>query len=281
MQLVQAEFAGVCFGVERALRLADEALAQGKPIVSYGPLIHNSLVVEDFASRGLQVEKDLASCVADPGRSVLIRSHGVGPEELALLKASGLPLVDTTCPYVLRAQRAASDLGKQYHTVIIVGESGHPEVEALRAYVRETGAIALVVLAPEELPEDLPTAVGVVVQTTQRKAVLDAVSGALAAKDIAVELCDTICNATQERQDAALKLATQVDAMVVVGGKHSSNTTRLAEICQSVCSRVYHIESPNELYPGMFTGCETVGLTAGASTPAAQISAVYSLLSGF
>ncbi len=278
MRVILAEHAGVCFGVERAFDLADEALLTAGEACSFGPLIHNPLVVADYESRGLAVVSDLDDIIAHPSRTVVIRSHGAGPRELAELKSAGVPLVDATCPFVLRAQRAASALGEKYDAVVIVGEAGHPEVEALREYVEGSGACALVADTPACLPDEMPDEVGVVVQTTQRQAVLSAMLDALAARGIAVELSDTICNATQERQDAALALAALVDAMVVVGGKHSSNTTRLAEICASACSRVYHIETPEELTSSMFAGCETVGLTAGASTPADQISAVSAAL---
>lgn len=278
MRVLLAEHAGTCFGVERALALVDEVLAKPGSVSSLGPIIHNPGVVADFAKRGLSVVDSPDDVRTD---TVVIRSHGVAPEEARALSALDVAIADATCPYVTRAQRAASRLAALHGCVLVVGEAGHPEVEALCAYVAEAGGCAIVASSPDDLPEDLPSAIGVVVQTTQRVSVLDGVLAALSARDIVADTVNTICNATTERQDAALALARQVDAMVVVGGKHSSNTTRLAEICATACPRVLHIESADELSPDHFAACETVGLTAGASTPESQIRAVLEALSRF
>ena len=278
MQVIVAEHAGTCFGVERALRLADEALCAGGTACSLGPLIHNTRVVDDLAAKGLAVATSVEGIVADP---VVIRSHGITPEESRALDALGLKRVDATCPLVRNAQMSAERLGSRHEIVVVVGEAAHPEVRALCAYVREAGGYSIPALVPEDLPAHLPDSVGVVVQTTQRAAVLDRMLDALAARGIEVDLARTICKATTLRQDAALEVARRVDAMVVVGGRHSSNTARLAEICAGVCPRVFAIEGPDELEPEQFAGCAQVGLTAGASTPAYQIHEVLSCLEGF
>ena len=132
--------------------------------------------------------------------------------------------------------------------------------------------------SPDDLPDDVYDPVGIVVQTTQERAALDAVVDELRKRGINPDVKNTICTATSQRQDAAIKIASQVDAVVVIGGRNSSNTTRLASICRSACARTYHIESPDELDPSWFKGCETVGVTAGASTPESQISRVIEYL---
>lgn len=271
MQVIRAEYAGSCYGVERALSIVEEILQQPGTVSSLGSVIHNPRVVADFEARGLRVAKSPAEVSTE---KVVIRSHGVPPAQRRELGELGVKVVDATCPYVLRAQRAAASLACKYPCVIVVGEAGHPEVDALTAFVAEAGAKPVVAVFAEELPVDLPEAVGVVVQTTQRVVVLDAICAELERRGITVDLTNTICNATSQRQDAALALAATVDAMVVLGGKNSSNTTRLAEICATVCERVFHIEDAAELPPEAFSGCQTVGLTAGASTPEVQIIAV-------
>ena len=146
------------------------------------------------------------------------------------------------------------------------------------ACAREAGGQVLVATAPEHVPDGLVAPVGVVVQTTQTREVLDAVVGALEARGIEPEVKNTICFATRQRQEAAAELAAQVDAIVVVGGRNSSNTTRLADICAASCARTHHVEAPDELDPAWFEGCATVGVTAGASTPEEHIQAVVETL---
>ena len=158
------------------------------------------------------------------------------------------------------------------------GEAGHPEVEGLVACAREAGGQVAVVTEPADLPDGLPAPVGIVVQTTQTRESLDAVVDALVARGIEPQVKNTICFATRQRQEAAAALADEVDAIVVIGGRNSSNTTRLAEVCALTCPRTFHIESADELDPAAFAGCRRVGVTAGASTPENQIAAVEAFL---
>lgn len=275
MNVVLAENAGACYGVQRALDMALGA-ADGKFAAhTLGPLIHNPGVVKELADRGVLEAGSLDEITEG---TIIIRSHGVTPEVHDAVEAKGLPVLDATCPHVERAQKAAAELARKGCRVIVVGEAGHPEVEGLRAYARREGAKVDVVPTPDDVPSDLRAPIGVVVQTTQRRENLDAVVGRIIEQGIEPEVKRTICSATRQRQDAAAKLAGQVDAMVVIGGRNSSNTTRLAEICSATCSRAFHIESADEIDPSWFTGCETVGVTAGASTPENQIAAVVERL---
>ena len=159
-----------------------------------------------------------------------------------------------------------------------MGEAGHPEVESLVAYAQEAGAKVDVVASMAALPEGLYDPVGVVVQTTQMRENLEAVVAALEAQGLRPAVKNTICSATRQRQKTASQLAAQVDAMVVIGGRNSSNTTRLAEICAERCPRTFHVESADELDPALLAGCSVVGVTAGASTPEDQIAAVATFL---
>lgn len=311
MKVVRAEQAGACYGVQRALDLATAAVEDGGRACTLGPLIHNPRVVARLESHGVRAVASLEDAHDD--ETVIIRSHGVTPAVKRAVEQRGLPMVDATCPHVARAQKAAAALARAGMQVIVVGEAGHPEVEGLVAHAREAaralapaagesvGAEAAsgpaepcadaagagapaprvaVVATPDDLPEHIEGPVGVVVQTTQTRAALDAVLEALRARGIEPAVKDTICFATRQRQEAAAALADRVDAFVVIGGRNSSNTTRLADICRARCERTHHVESADELDPAWFADCLTVGVTAGASTPEDQIAAVEEALRG-
>lgn len=273
MRIIVAEHAGVCYGVERALKLAEEAVVDGGAVHTLGPLIHNPQAVAALRDRGVAVA-DSVDEVA--GGTLVIRTHGVDPARVDAARAKGLSVIDATCPFVSTAQRHAADLTDSGYSVFIVGEAHHPEVEGILAY---TGARATVIERVDDLPDPLPSRrIGVVVQTTQSAALLETVVAALLPRVNELRVFNTICSATSKRQQAADDLARSVDVMVVVGGKNSGNTTRLAEICAAANERVHHVETPSELQSGWFTGVETVGVTAGASTPDEQITAVIAAI---
>lgn len=275
MNVVKASHAGACYGVQRALKIAGEVLGEVGDASTLGPLIHNPQVVADLESRGLNVAEGPADVRS---HTVIVRSHGVTPQVHEALEREGRRVVDATCPHVALAQQGAVELAEAGCRVLVVGEAGHPEVESLVAYAEGKGAKVDVVRTVEDVPGDLYAPVGVVVQTTQTRDNLDAILDELASRGLAPMLKDTICSATQRRQKSAAELAGQVDAMVVIGGRNSSNTTRLAEICAASCMRSFHVESPSELCEADFQGCSTVGVTAGASTPKGQIDEVVAFL---
>jgi len=273
MNVVVAEHAGVCYGVERALRLASAAASSGNVVRTLGPLIHNPQAVEKLREQGVEVARSLDE--ATDG-TLVIRSHGVDPSVIAAAYERGLDVVDATCPFVSTAQRHAAELKEQGYTVVIVGEADHPEVEGIVAHA---GGDAIVVESAASLPERMPTRrVGVVVQTTQTSERLQEVVAALLPRTNELRVFNTICSATAKRQKAARELARAVDVVVVVGGHNSGNTTRLAEICREENPRVYHIETPEEIDPVWFAGVQTVGVTAGASTPSDQIAQVVAAI---
>ncbi|WP_139653246.1 4-hydroxy-3-methylbut-2-enyl diphosphate reductase [Raoultibacter phocaeensis] len=275
MKVIRARHAGACYGVQRALDMAYAAICDGSTAYTLGPLIHNPQVVAELKQRGVGE----ASSLDDIAEGiVIIRSHGVVPQVKQEAERKGLPIIDATCPHVARAQKAASSLAEAGYHVIAVGEAGHPEVEGMKAHAEITGKPCLVVATPDELPEHIDEPVGIVVQTTQAKEALDAVVDELLARGIEPQVKNTICFATRQRQEAAAELAEQVDALVVIGGRNSSNTTRLYDICKAVCPKSYHVEVPDEIDPAWFCGCAVVGVTAGASTPEDQIAAVIERL---
>ncbi len=265
-----AKRAGACYGVERALRMVGEAAEQGGVVRTLGPLIHNPRVVADLASRGIGEVGDLDELA--PGSTVVIRSHGVVPSVIEEVRAHGLTVLDATCPHVKKAHESASLLASEGYQVVIVGEPGHPEVEGILGHAGED---AIVVDDPAELAgKAIKRQVGVVVQTTQTRELLKAVVDELLPRVGELRVFTTICEATRQRQHAADDLARQADCMVVVGGKNSGNTTRLAEICRASCPATHHIEGADELDPAWFQGVSRIGVTAGASTPADQIESV-------
>lgn len=277
MQVELAHHAGACYGVQRALDMVEGLLDEGAAVSTLGPLIHNPETVRSLEARGVHVAEGVDG-IKDG--TVVIRSHGVAPEIKAELEARGLSVADATCPHVARAQAAAAELASAGCRVLVVGEAGHPEVEALVAYARASGAAADVVLVPEDIPEDIYDPIGIVVQTTQTRENLERIADACLARGLHPRIRNTICSATRKRQRTAADLAARVDAMVVIGGKNSSNTTRLFEICAQVCSRTFHIEGVREIRDLDLTGCQVIGITAGASTPQEQIREAVTLLEG-
>lgn len=272
--IICAEHAGACYGVERALRMVREAAqSHAGNVQTLGPLIHNPQVVDELESKhGVTVAQDVNHVTGD---TVVIRSHGVVPEVIQHLHAMEKDVVDATCPYVKKVHAAAERLTREGYQVLVVGEAGHPEVEGILGHAPSAVAVAN--------PEDLDTVtlarkVGVVVQTTQSRTTLSRLVSAILLKGSVDELkvIDTICEATSERQRAAATLAQKADVMIVIGGRNSANTTRLAEICTLQCENTHHVETAEELNAGWFEQVKLIGITAGASTPASQIESVQS-----
>jgi 4-hydroxy-3-methylbut-2-en-1-yl diphosphate reductase len=269
MRVEVARYAGVCYGVERALKLAEEAAESGSEVHTLGPLIHNPQAVAALRDQGVVVASTLDDV---PNGTLVIRSHGVDPAIIDEARKKGLYVIDATCPHVSKAHEAAEELKRGGYTVVIVGEADHPEVEGIMAHA---GGEALVVSSGRELPERLPSRrVGIVVQTTQSLSRLNEVVTAIVPKASEIRVFNTICSATGKRQQSAEELAEHVEVIVVVGGHNSGNTTRLAEICAAVNPRVHHVETAEEIDPSWFEGADSVGVTAGASTPDEQMQGV-------
>lgn len=267
-KVVVAQSAGACYGVERALRMVREAAQSGAQVHTLGPLIHNPQVVAELEAKGVGV---VESPHQQPGSTLVLRTHGVTPEVERDAAASGVEVLDATCPYVKKAHMAAERFSREGYQVVVVGEKGHPEVEGTAGHAPG----AMIVNSADQLDgAQVGRRVGVVVQTTQTKACLDQVVCRLLGMAEEVRVVNTICDATSERQAAAAQLAGESDAMVVIGGRNSANTTHLADICRAACPRTHHIETADELQAQWFAGAAQVGITAGASTPPEQIDAV-------
>lgn len=269
-----AQHAGVCFGVKRALEEASKVLAeQDGSIHTLGELIHNPRVVQDLEQQGAHVAHSVDE-VKDG--TLIIRAHGVAPQVKQAAKDAGLHVVDATCPFVKRVQDHARSLYRDGYQVVIVGEAGHPEVEGILGCT--DGKACIVSSAQEVEFLDISSRVGVVVQTTQTSKNLREVVDALLLRAREVRVFDTICSATNERQEAARALAATCDLMLVIGGRNSGNTRRLFQICHDVCPCTYHIEDAREIDPKWVACASNIGITAGASTPQGQIDDVLSTL---
>ncbi|WP_425800390.1 bifunctional 4-hydroxy-3-methylbut-2-enyl diphosphate reductase/30S ribosomal protein S1 [Desulfitobacterium sp. Sab5] len=260
MKVIQAEKAGFCFGVKRALDMAERTV-QNSATVSLGPLIHNQQVVDRMERQGVQVIHDVEE--AQAGATMIVRSHGVPPEIYQTAQNKGIQVVDATCPFVQKAQRLATEASKKGQ-VIVVGDKHHPEVQGILGWA---GGNALAIETVQEAQE-LPAYehVSVLAQTTQPIANFQRIAEELKHHTPELTVFNTICNATEERQTVARELSKEVDVMVVVGGKNSANTRKLAAICAEE-TETHLIETAEELNENWFKGIQIAGLTAGASTP--------------
>ncbi len=273
MEIVLAEVYGFCFGVRRAIEQAEAALRNGRAVNTLGPLVHNSQETRRLDAAGIHPVEQLDEVHGD---TVVVRAHGARPETFATLAERGLHIVDATCPFVKKSQRIAREFTRQGLTLVIVGHPNHPEVQSILGYVSTP---AYIITHPHEvnmLPDDITP--GVIAQTTVNEHTFREVVELLRARYAGCTVENTVCLATRERQEAARRLAEQVDAIYVIGGRHSSNTNRLMEICQHVCPRTELIETADEINPRDLHGLTRVGVTAGASTPAWLIEQVVARL---
>jgi 4-hydroxy-3-methylbut-2-enyl diphosphate reductase len=269
-----AKTAGFCWGVRRTVDKVMEVADQRRgPVVTLGPIIHNPQAVARFREKGVGTVNAVAE-VGD-GTTVVVRTHGAVREEIESAEGRGLDVVDGTCPYVKYPQAVAQRLSREGYHVVIVGDANHAEIMGVVSYAEGP---CTVVKPGGPVPEIDAKKVAVIAQTTCIGADFERVVGALAARHKEVRAVNTICNDTEERQADARALAREVDAVVVVGGKNSANTRHLAEICREIQPRTWHVETEEELRAEWFSGCRTVGLSAGASTPDWVVEGVASWL---
>jgi (E)-4-hydroxy-3-methyl-but-2-enyl pyrophosphate reductase len=274
MKVVLAGTAGFCIGVKRALELVLKAITQNQgKIYTYGPLIHNPQVLELLRERGITV---LRPGEEVPPGLVVIRAHGIPPHERQELEAAGGRIIDATCPRVAKVQAIIRRWARQGHATLIVGDADHPEVRGLLGHTQGRGYVVGSSRDVQELPP-LPELI-VVAQTTQSEAQFASMVAEIKARFPQAHIFNTICDATSSRQAEVQKLARQVEALVVVGGRNSGNTQRLVEISRSTGVPTYHVETEQELDLAEMTRYHTVGVTAGASTPHWLIGNVVSTL---
>jgi len=262
MKIQLASSYGFCFGVKRAIEIAEEH----KGSVTYGPLIHNK---DEINRLKVGFNIGLAEKLDDIEKegTVVIRTHGIPKDELAALEAKEHKVIDATCPYVTTPQNIVQKMSEDGYSIVIFGDKEHPEIKGVVSYAEDLED-AFIVLEPEEL-EALPLKgkVAVVSQTTKKPEDFAKIVTALMSTRKEIRVFNTICNATFENQDAAAELAKEADVMVVIGGKHSSNTKQLHSICKRDCADAYLVENEVELEASWFEGKEFCGISAGASTP--------------
>ena len=261
MQIRLAKQLGFCYGVKRAIETAENCIG-AKTVHTLGPIIHNPQMVNRLAEKGIYPAGGLGDIQEG---TVIIRSHGVGPQIYEEAQAKNLTVVDATCPHVKKAQKSAAELAQAGYDVVVIGEKNHPEVKSIVEWTLSKAVIVETVSEAEALPHY--SRLGVVVQTTFAGDEFQRILAVLESKSDELTVRRTICTATDERQQAAVELAQQVDLMIVIGGKNSANTTRLAELCRQAGCQVQHIETAQELQREWVAGIDTVGITAGASTP--------------
>ena len=280
MQIILAKTAGFCFGVDRAVEMVNESVRRGNKTATLGPIIHNRHVVERFLEQGVR-ELDSPE-QAEPGETVIIRAHGVPKQVQQALCARGVLVLDATCPFVKKIHTIVKDETEKGRRIIIFGSPVHPEVEAIASFCCEP----VIVQSPEELenwltqePQRRKMPLSMVSQTTSSQKMWK--SCAEIAKKVCTncEIFDTICRATEMRQEEAAILSQKCDAMVVVGDARSSNTGRLAMICEQYCKKVSLVDQADDLEMSLFSGANTVGITAGASTPSWIIKEVNNKMS--
>lgn len=262
MQVKIARKLGFCFGVERAIELAQQTLAQrGGEISSLGEIIHNRQVVEKLAGQGLNVIDDAEQASG----TVLIRSHGEGPEVFERLHARGTRIVDATCVLVKRAQQMVAALVQEGYRVVVIGQAEHPEVRAIAAYAPEV----ICVDRPEDLHRLPPGGkLGIICQTTHSVEHFGEMVGRIVARGYQeVKVVNTLCGEVRDRQAAAVELAGEVEVMFVLGGRQSANTRQLARLCAERGVPTHHLECWGDFRPEMAAGKKVAGVTAGASTP--------------
>ncbi|MGI5837629.1 MAG: 4-hydroxy-3-methylbut-2-enyl diphosphate reductase [Chloroflexota bacterium] len=277
MEVVKApRYAGFCKGVKRAWKLAmQEAASAGGPVYLSGKLIHNTPAMDELAQKGVGILDIYKAEGVDAGTPFILRAHGEGPEVYARAKELGLKLIDGTCGIVRSVQHQARDLEQQGFQVVLFGHRNHPEAKATIAHTKR----GIIIESAQEAAE-LPSypKVAAIAQTTSSAREYEKVCRILEEKCEQFENRGHICDFTQKAQDEALELAQQVEAMVVVGGRDSSNTRRLVEVCSGL-RPTYHVETADELQRPWFEGISRVGVTAGASTRDEDIDAVISWLS--
>lgn len=269
LEVILADYLGFCYGVKRAIKIARENAAPDGSACTLGPIIHNPQMVERLKEEGVGTIDRLDDLKRG---KVIIRSHGVGPETYERAEAMGLECVDATCPHVKKAQLSAKELAEEGRFVVIVGEKEHPEVHSIVQWAGGNVAVIETVAEAASLPN--ASRLGIISQTTFSGERFQEIVSALLDKSRDIRVMRTICTATDQRQRAARELASKVDVMLVIGGKNSANTTRLAQLCAKIC-RTYHIETAEELRPAWFDNIEKIGITAGASTPDWIIKEVY------
>ncbi len=275
MQIITAKSAGFCFGVKRAVdKVYEEAQNSDVPVYTFGPIIHNEEVVGDLEERGVHAVSDINELKHMPKGTVVIRSHGVSKDIYDQIQSIGFKIVDATCPFVLKIHRFVKEYSEKGYHIIIIGNDSHPEVEGIKGW---SNPQRTTVLQTKEEAVNFTLSSGqkacIVSQTTFNYNKFQELVEIIQKKGYDIIVLNTICNATEERQKEAADIAAK--AMIVIGGRHSSNTQKLFEICKNECANTYYIQTLDDLDLTQFRSIDNVGITAGASTPNNIIEEVH------
>ncbi|SHI93387.1 4-hydroxy-3-methylbut-2-enyl diphosphate reductase [Parasporobacterium paucivorans] len=277
MKVKLAKTAGFCFGVKRAVDCVWEQIKNnpdGKQVYTYGPIIHNEQVVDEFSKLGVKVINDEEELKSIKGGIIIIRSHGAPKSAYDIIESSGATMVDATCPYVRRIQKEV-DKESQEKEIIIIGDRNHPEIVGIAGWSKTPPVIIETKDEALKYVNNSGKPLFIVAQTTFNQAKFKDLVEIISKKGYDITVLNTICNATHDRQTEAEQIASEVDAMIVIGGKESSNTRKLYEICKERCKDTYHIQTLEDLDLSSLQSTSCVGITAGASTPNNIIEEVH------
>ena len=267
MEVKLAERMGFCFGVKRAVDTVYEQIKKGKTIYTYGPVVNNEEVVKELTEKGVRVLWSKEELMGLSSGSVIIRAHGVPEEIYHILKEKNLECIDATCPFVKRIHNIVEKESREGSHIVIIGNAGHPEVEGIMGWCRGPVTVLKDLSEVEDFRPPEGKKLCVVAQTTYNYKKFHNIVEILEKKGYNTNVVNTICNATEERQCAAKALAAEADVMIIIGGKHSSNTRKLYEICAEECTHTYFIQTLDDLHLELPKAVRLVGITAGASTP--------------
>ena len=269
MEIILAKSAGFCFGVKRAVDMVYEKIDKSDALYTLGPIIHNEEVVRDLEEKGVKVIEDVDSVRNISSGTIVIRSHGVSKEVFNLLNSSGLEIIDATCPFVKKIHRIVEEQSEKGDHVIVVGSRNHPEVRGIIGWCKSDNPARVIENAKEAhcYDEDKSIPVTIVSQTTFQIKIFKELVEILQNNGYNVNVVNTICDATAKRQEEARDIAGRVDMMIVIGDSKSSNTQKLYEICSHECSCTEYVQTKDDLKSGSYGPLQSVGITAGASTP--------------
>lgn len=264
MQVLLADEYGFCFGVERAVDMVEDAIAEGETVRSLGPLIHNDQEMQRLGRHGVTTINEPVQI--GRGETAVIRAHGVTPNVQKELEEKASKVVDATCPFVTRVQKLAARAAEANRHVVVVGSPDHPEMIGVKGYAPDHAFVIKDETEVATLPR-LRNPLVVSQTTIKAKTFFDTAEAVRSKTDDEVQIINTICSATRDRQESARALAGMVDAFYIIGGRHSSNSVKLLAVCKEQCEKSFLIETEDEINPADLAGAERVGVTAGASTP--------------
>ena len=276
MEVTVAKSAGFCFGVKRAVDMVYEEAVKERKVYTLGPIIHNEQVVEEFAEKGVQVLESVEELEDGEDAAVIIRSHGIAQKVFRQLEDKKVRIIDATCPFVKKIHRIVQEKKEEGYQIVIAGSAKHPEVVGICGWCGNQCQVVETLEEAQKCVLETGKKVCVVAQTTFNYKKFKDIVAILSKKSYDILVMNTICNATEERQTEAGTIARKSDAMIVIGGKQSSNTRKLYEICKNECLNTHFIQTLDDLDLKLFQSFRSVGITAGASTPNKIIKEVQS-----